>query len=295
MNWKVAALYRFVSLEKLPEIKADLQPRMDHLGICGTLLIAPEGVNGTIAGAPDQLDEIIDVLDELFGIRDGQLKFSESEDKPFNRMKVRLKKEIITMRAPEANPNDQVGTYVEPEDWNDLIDDPDVVLLDTRNDYETKVGIFKGAVDPNIRVFTEFKDYVEDNLDPKKHKKVAMFCTGGIRCEKASSYMMAHGFEEVYHLKGGILKYLETIPADQSRWDGDCFVFDHRVAVGHGLEESHEWEVCFGCREPLSADDRDSDAYESGVSCPHCIDNLTPERAQALRMRQKHLAEQGTI
>ena len=290
-TWKVAALYRFVRLEDIPALRQDVQGRCDALGICGTLLLAPEGVNGTIAGLPDQLDEIVRYLDAKFGVSQGELKYSAAAGKPFNRMKVRPKKEIITMRAPEADPTVQVGTYVEPEDWNALISDPEVLLVDTRNDYETKLGIFEGAVDPDIKVFTAFKDYVEKNLDPAKHKKVAMFCTGGIRCEKASSYMLAHGFDEVYHLKGGILKYLETVPADESKWKGDCFVFDHRVAVGQGLAENPDWSVCFGCREPLSAEDRESPSYEQGVSCPHCIDSLDDDRAKALRMRHRHFME----
>ena len=290
MNWKVAALYRFVDIPDTAALKAEILPICLEKGVCGTLLVAPEGINGTIAAQGKNLEDIIDYLDQTLGIRQGELKYSHAEDKPFNRMKVRLKKEIITMRAPEANPNDKVGTYVSPDEWNDLIKDPEVTLVDTRNDYETRVGIFKNALDPDIKTFTEFKDYVQTNLDPEKHKKVAMYCTGGIRCEKASSYMLAHGFEEVYHLKGGILKYLETIPADQSEWDGDCFVFDMRVAVGHGLEEK-DWHVCFGCREPLTSEDLAHSAYEQGVSCHYCIDSLTEERAKSLRARQAHIAD----
>ena len=231
MTYKIAALYKFVTIDDIPALRKEIQDLGSQCeGMCGTLLLAPEGINGTIGAMPDGMDRMIDFLDEKLGIRDGELKYSESSVTPFNRFKVRPK-EIITMRAPEANPNNIVGQYVEPENWNMLIDDPDVVMLDTRNDYETKVGIFEGAIDPDIKTFTDFKDYVADNLDPAKHKKVAMYCTGGIRCEKASAYMLSHGFEEVYHLKGGILKYLETIPADQNKWEGDCFVFDHRVAV----------------------------------------------------------------
>ena len=196
------------------------------------------------------------------------------------------------MKAPEANPTKQVGTYVQPEDWNDLINDPDVTLVDTRNTYETAVGIFKGAIDPKIETFTEFKEYVHNNMDPTKQKKVAMFCTGGIRCEKASSYMLAHGFEEVYHLQGGILKYLEEIPAEQSQWEGDCFVFDRRVAVGQDLKES-PYQICYGCRFPLTPEDVQAESYEKGVSCPHCIDKLTPERARSFRMRHEQMKQMG--
>jgi UPF0176 protein len=288
--WNVAALYRFVSLTDLPALQAEIKAACDEYGISGTLLLAPEGVNGTIAGEGEKLAPVIDLLDRLLGVRQGELKYSTSTGNPFRRMKVRLKKEIITMAAPEADPTKLVGTYVEPQDWNALIADPEVVLIDTRNDYETKVGIFKGAIDPNIETFTQFKDFVANEMDPAKHKKVAMFCTGGIRCEKASSYMLAHGFEEVYHLKGGILKYLETIPADQSQWDGECFVFDRRIAVGHGLVEGNH-DICYGCREPLTQEEMASPHYEKGVSCPHCHDTLDANKIAVLRLRHKQFVQ----
>ncbi len=288
MNWKVAALYYFTSLDDLPKRQAATKAICLEHGICGTLLLAPEGINGTIAGTPEALDTVMEYLDREFNVMNGEVKFSAASEKPFTRLKVRLKKEIVTLRAPEADPNKQVGTYVEPENWNELINDPDMIVLDTRNIYETKIGMFKGALDPNTATFTEFKDYVAKNLDPAKNKKVAMYCTGGIRCEKASSYMKAHGFEEVYHLKGGILKYLETIPADESQWEGSCFVFDKRVAIDHGLQES-DHKLCFGCREPLEPEDLKHAAYEPGVSCPHCIDTLTEERAERLRTRQQQI------
>jgi UPF0176 protein len=298
LPWTVAALYRFVALEDLPQSLEELQKQIkdvcDAQNICGTLLIAPEGINGTIAGQGDAINVIVDLLDEIGGIKQGELKYSSAAERPFRRIKVRLKKEIITMKAPEANPTKQVGTYVTPENWNDLMSDPDVTLIDTRNDYETAVGIFKGAIDPNIETFTEFKDYVATKMDPAKQKKVAMFCTGGIRCEKASSYMLAHGFEEVYHLQGGILKYLEDVPAEQSQWEGDCFVFDRRVAVGQDLTES-PYQICYGCRFPLSPDDLKAESYEKGVSCPHCIDKLTPERARSFRMRHDQMKQMGEV
>lgn len=282
--WTVAALYRFVSLTDLPALQAEIKAACDDNDICGTLLIASEGINGTIGGIGEKLDAVIDLLDRLCGVRGGELKYSSSTGKPFLRMKVRVKKEIITMAAPEADPTKLVGTYVEPEDWNALIADPDVTLIDTRNDYETAVGIFKGAVDPDIQKFTDFKNFVAKKMDPEKQKKIAMFCTGGIRCEKASSYMLAHGFEEVYHLKGGILKYLETIPENQSAWNGECFVFDRRVAVGHGLTEGNH-DICYGCRFPLKDGDKESPLYEEGVSCPRCHAELTQHKIAALRMR----------
>jgi UPF0176 protein len=290
--WKVAALYRFVALEDLPVLQKRLRAFCEDKGICGTLLIAPEGMNGTVAGQGESIDLLIGLLDEIAGIRQGELKFSSAAEKPFRRIKVRLKKEIITMKAPEADPTRQVGKYVTPADWNDLISDPDVTLVDTRNIYETAVGIFDGAIDPQIETFTQFKDYVKEKMDPAKQKKVAMFCTGGIRCEKASSYMLAHGFEEVYHLKGGILKYLEDVPAQESKWKGDCFVFDRRVAVSQDLQES-PYQICYGCRFPLSPEDLESNAYEKGVSCPHCIDALTPEKARAFRMRHEQMRRAG--
>ncbi len=293
MNWTVAALYRFLPLEDLPTLQKRVRDVCVYHGIVGTILLAPEGINGTIAGENGKLADTLDFLDAQFGIRSGELKFSASEDKPFLRLKIRLKKEIITMRAPEANPSKRAGTYVAPKDWNALIADPDVVLLDTRNAYETAVGTFAGARDPNIATFTEFKDYVSRELDPARHRKIAMFCTGGIRCEKASAYMLAHGFGEVYHLKGGILKYLEEVAPEDSQWQGDCYVFDRRVAIGHGLREG-DWEYCFGCGHPLTAKDRESECFEEGVSCAKCIDALTPARADSLRMRHRHLTERSS-
>lgn len=294
MNYKVAALYKFTPVEDIEGLRKEIYAFTDaHVpSICGTLLLAPEGINGTIGAHPEDMDKIIGFLDEKLQILQsgntiGEFKYSHATERPFNKFKVRPKKELITIRKPEADPNKLVGTYVNPEDWNDLINDPEVLLVDTRNDYETKVGIFDGAVDPNMKIFTEFPEWVEKNLDPAKHKKVAMFCTGGIRCEKASSYMLAHGFENVYHLKGGILKYLETIPADESKWKCDCFVFDKRVAVGHGLKEG-QWTICHACREPLSQEETDHPSYEQGVSCLHCIDDLTDERAAMLRQRQNY-------
>ena len=296
MTYKVAALYKFMPIADIPALRAEIYEFTDKNvpSICGTLLLAPEGINGTIAAYPEDMDIMVKFLDERLGVTEGakacEFKYSHASDQPFNRFKVRPKKELITLRHPEANPNDQVGEYVDPEHWNNLINDPDVVLLDTRNDYETKVGMFEGAIDPDTEIFTELPDWIEKNLDPQKHKKVAMYCTGGIRCEKASSYMLAHGFENVYHLKGGILKYLETIPADESKWDGECFVFDQRVSVKHGLEEG-DWKVCHACREPLSTEDTKRAEYEKGISCHHCKDTLTPEREKALRDRQKHYSE----
>jgi len=238
MTYKVAAFYRFVSLTDLPELQRAVKAFCVERQVYGTTLIAPEGVNGTMAGSPDDLDAFVAMMEEKFELSKGELKFSTALEKPFQRIKIRLKKEIITLKRPEADPTKIVGRYVEARDWNALISDPDVILIDTRNAYETEVGIFKGAIDPHLDVFSQFPEFVEQNLDPKKHKKIAMFCTGGIRCEKASAYMLAHGFENVYHLKGGILKYLEDVPEEESLWDGGCYVFGDRCVLGRGLEEA---------------------------------------------------------
>ncbi|MBO1904989.1 rhodanese-related sulfurtransferase [Microvirga sp. 3-52] len=241
MTYKVAALYQFVPLPDFRDLKDPLHKICLDLGIRGTLLLAHEGINGTVAGSPEAIDALIVELRDgtLFkGCLDNlELKFSTAVEMPFKRMKVRLKKEIVTLGDPQTDPLRRVGTYVTPDEWNRLLDEPGIVLLDTRNDFEVEMGTFEGAVDPRIKRFSEFKDFVRNELDPKQHRKVAMFCTGGIRCEKASSYMLAQGFEEVFHLKGGILKYLEEVSETESRWNGGCFVFDERVALGHGLVE----------------------------------------------------------
>lgn len=287
MTYRVVAFYRFVEVAEPAVHQAALKAMLETYNLCGTILIAPEGLNGTIASDDAGIDAVINYLDAHFEIRKGEVKYSEASARPFQRFKPRVKKEIITMRRPDADPTKMVGTYVEPKDWNDLIADPEVTLIDTRNIYETKIGIFKGAIDPTINIFTELPDFVEKTLDPAKHKKIAMFCTGGIRCEKASSYMLAQGFEEVYHLKGGILKYLEEIPADQSTWEGECFVFDGRTGIGHGLSEGAA-TTCFACREPLFEEDRASPLYEEGVSCPSCHDKLDDKTKAAKRMRHQH-------
>jgi UPF0176 protein len=244
MTYKVAALYQFVPLPDFREIKDPLHALCLDLGIRGTLLLAHEGINGTVAGMEEGIDALIAELrvGPLFrGRLDNlELKFSSAAEMPFKRMKVRLKKEIVTLGDPQTDPLRRVGTYVQPAEWNRLLEEPGIVLLDTRNDFEVEIGTFEGAVDPRIKRFSEFKDFVKRELDPKQHRKVAMFCTGGIRCEKASAYMLNQGFEEVFHLKGGILKYLEDVPEAESRWKGECFVFDERVALGHGLVEAGE-------------------------------------------------------
>jgi UPF0176 protein len=296
--YKVMAIYKFAQLPDAEALKSPLAEFCCGRDIKGTLILAPEGINGTVAGSPEAIDALADYLfltgpfdDRLVG---AEVKYSFAETAPFLRMKVRLKPEIVTLRAPEADPSKQVGTYVEPEDWNALIERNDVVLVDTRNDYEVGLGTFQRAIDPATQSFVEFKDYVAKNLDPNRDKKVAMFCTGGIRCEKASSYLLGQGFEEVFHLKGGILKYLETVPAEESRFNGECFVFDERVSVGHGLELGSA-TLCRACRHPLTPADRASPDYAEGVSCPHCVGETDKHAAAAERQRQMELGRKKGV
>jgi len=284
----VAAIYKFVKLDDCAELRAPLQAQCDTLGITGTLLLAEEGINGTIAGTRSGIDQILAYLRSDPRLADLPHKESLAELPPFYRMKVKLKQEIVTMGVTGVDPAERAGHYVKPEDWNALISDPGVLLVDTRNDYEVEVGTFKGAIDPHITTFREFPDYVKNNFDPDKQPRVAMFCTGGIRCEKASAYMLQQGFPEVYHLQGGILKYLEKVPAGESLWQGECFVFDQRVAVGQGLAPGH-YELCYGCSRPIRVEDKASPKYQAGVSCPHCYDSLTPEKRSAALERQKQV------
>jgi UPF0176 protein len=288
MTYTIAALYLFIPVADPAELKQKFLQELSPLQLCGTLLIAPEGINGTLAGSELAIQELLISLNKNTGLSQKDVKFSYSEEKPFNRFKIRLKREIVTFNQPHVNPNLRVGTYIEPDQWNTLIEDPDVTVIDTRNKYETLIGTFKNAIDPKIDSFTEFSDYVRENLDPKKHKKIAMFCTGGIRCEKASSFMLAEGFESVFHLKGGILKYLEEIPKEQSRWQGDCYVFDRRMAVGHGLTTGH-YSMCYCCGYPLSDKDKTHNLYEEGVSCAHCYEKTSFENKSNYRMRHKQL------
>jgi len=288
MTYTIAALYLFIPVADPAELKQKFLQELSPLQLCGTILIAPEGINGTLAGSELAIQELLICLNNNTGLSQKDVKFSYSEEKPFNRFKIRLKREIVTFNQPHVNPNLRVGTYIEPDQWNTLIEDPDVTVIDTRNKYETLIGTFKNAIDPKIDSFTEFSDYVRENLDPKKHKKIAMFCTGGIRCEKASSFMLTEGFESVFHLKGGILKYLEEIPKEQSRWQGDCYVFDRRMAVGHGLTTGH-YSMCYCCGYPLSDKDKTHNLYEEGVSCAHCYEKTSFENKSNYRMRHKQL------
>ena len=284
----VAALYKFVTLKDFEALRAPLLSAMRAHGVRGTLLLAVEGINGTISGARGAIDGFLSHLKSDARFADIDHKESFCDEDPFYRSKVKLKKEIVTIGVDGVDPNLQVGAYVEPADWNALIADPDVLLIDTRNDYEVALGTFERAANPKTGSFGEFPKFVGANLDPAKHQKVAMFCTGGIRCEKASSYMQSQGFREVYHLKGGILKYLQEVPEHESKWQGECFVFDQRVAVGQGLVPT-EIEMCHGCRVPLGPEDKNSPFYEVGVSCPKCFASLNEKSKASARERQKQI------
>lgn len=289
MTFVVATFYKFVRLPDAAELRHKLLDFCTNQNIRGTILLAEEGINSTIAGSRQAIDQVLAYLRSDARLADLEHKESFAETMPFDRMKVRLKKEIVTLGVPEVDPNAQVGTYVEPKDWNALISDPEVVVIDTRNQYEVSIGSFKRAKDPQTASFRQFPDYVQQQLDPAKHQKVAMFCTGGIRCEKASSFMLSQGFQQVYHLKGGILKYLEEVPPEESLWQGECFVFDQRVAVQHGLELGNH-EMCLSCGHPITDEDKTSPKYELGISCPFCFDQLTLEkrRRQEARRQQFH-------
>ncbi len=284
----VAAVYKFVKLNDCAAMRIPLLMQCDALGITGTLLLAAEGINGTIAGTRTGIDNILAYLRSDPRLADLQHKESTASLPPFYRMKVKLKNEIVTMGVPGIDPTERVGKYVKPADWNALINDPGVLLIDTRNDYEVEVGTFRGALDPRITTFREFPEYVKKHIDPQQKPRIAMFCTGGIRCEKASAYMLQQGFSEVYHLQGGILKYLENVPEADSLWQGECFVFDQRVAVGHGLAPGH-YELCYGCSRPITPDAKNSAKYQAGISCPNCYDSLTPEKRAAAMERQKQV------
>ena len=285
----VAALYKFVALPDYEALRAPLLETLKQHDIKGTLLLAEEGINGTVSGTRENIDALLAWLKEDERFTGLDHKESYCDEHPFYRTKVKLKREIVTLGMPGVDPSQRVGTYVEPQDWNAIISDPEVLVIDTRNDYEVEIGSFKGAVDPRTRSFREFPEYVKTHYDPIRHKKVAMFCTGGIRCEKASSYMLNEGFEEVFHLKGGILNYLEKVPEAESLWRGECFVFDNRVTVRQDLSEG-EFDQCHACRRPISAADRESEHYSPGISCPRCWDSL-PEKTRASAMERQRQIE----
>lgn len=275
-------------LENFEQLRTPLIAVMEKHDVKGTLLLASEGINGTIAGTEFGINQVLEHLSQDPRLVEVSYKVSYHQENPFQRTKVKLKKEIVTMGVEGIDPNQVVGTYVKPKDWNALISDPEVLLIDTRNDYEIEIGTFTNAVNPNTESFREFPQYVEDHLDKNTHKKVAMYCTGGIRCEKSTAYLKEQGFEEVYHLEGGILKYLEEVPEEDTLWQGECFVFDGRVAVNHDLEQG-QYDQCFACRFPITEEDKESPQYTKGVSCPKCYDKCTDEQRSRFKERQKQI------
>ena len=288
-QFRVAALYKFTPLQADKALQDHLLSACRTHDVMGTLLLAREGINGTIAGSPDGIEAVLNVIRSLPGCADIEHKDSVASEQPFLRLKVRLKKEIVTLGVEGVDPTRAVGSYVEPEDWNDLISAPDVVTIDTRNAYEVRIGQFKGAVDPETTSFREFPDWFRKFRQTRPNARIAMYCTGGIRCEKSTAFALAEGLDEVYHLKGGILKYLETVPEEDSLWEGECFVFDRRVAVGHGLKEG-DYTPCHACREPLGPEDLKSAFFSPGVSCPHCHESRTGEQRQRYAERQRQEA-----
>ncbi len=289
---RVIALYKFVALSDLETLQADLLDTCLANGILGTILLAQEGINGTVSGSHTGIDALLVWLRAKPWFHDSEVKESWADAPPFYRMKVRLKREIVTLGVPEVDPTQQVGTYVDPKDWNALIDREDVVVVDTRNDYEVAIGTFKNALDPQTKSFRELPDWVDENLKDNPaigpNTKIAMFCTGGIRCEKSTALLKSRGFDDVYHLKGGILKYLEEVRPQESRWEGECFVFDQRVSVKHGLEPGN-YDMCHACRMPINADEMNSPLYERGVSCPHCHDGQDEQQRARYAERQKQI------
>lgn len=284
----VAAIYKFVALPDFHDLREPLLDVCLAQGLKGTLLLAHEGINGTVCGSREGITALVDYLHQDERLQGVEFKESYDTTQPFYRMKVKLKKEIVTMGVDNIDPRHVVGTYVEPENWNSLISDPEVTVVDTRNYYEYNIGTFANAINPQTESFRELPQYVADHLDPAKNKKVAMFCTGGIRCEKSTAYLRQQGFEEVYHLKGGILNYLEKVPKDKSLWQGECFVFDNRVSVNHDLEKG-QYDQCHGCRHPITEDDKNSTQYLEGVACPRCFDKQTPEQRARFSERQKQM------
>jgi len=283
----IAALYRFVQLDNFESLRQPLLQLMLDNQVRGTLLLAAEGINGTVAGSEQGVENLLEYLRQDPRLRDFDCKLSFDEEMPFYRSRVKLKREIVTMGVDGISPAN-AGTYVSPTEWNQLISDPEVTLIDTRNDYESAIGSFENAIYPNTKSFRDFPEYVEANLDPKKHRKVAMFCTGGIRCEKSTAYLREQGFDEVYHLKGGILNYLAQVPETESKWRGECFVFDNRVSVNHALEKG-SYDQCHACRLPITEADKASDRYQAGVSCPACYDSKSDDERRRFREREKQV------
>jgi len=288
MEQTVATFYQFAHLPDCLNWQKKLRTQCKKHNVLGTIILAEEGINATISGSADSIQKVIDFIKSDERFKSMPFRLSTTPRQTFYRIRVAVRDEIVTLGDSTVNPNEQVGKYVEPENWNKIISDPDVTVIDTRNDYEVEIGSFEGAIDPKTQTFGQWDEYVEKNLSDQKDKKIAMFCTGGIRCEKASSHLIKKGFKEVYHLKGGILNYLEKMNTNESLWNGECFVFDHRVSVVHGLKDG-EAKICFGCRWPLRAKDLESKKYEPGVCCPHCADSLDPVKRASLEERNRQI------
>lgn len=288
MEQTVATFYQFAHLPDCLDWQKKLRTHCKKHDILGTIILAKEGINGTISGSDIGIKEFISIIKKDQRFAQMPYRLCTTPRKTFYRIRVAVRKEIVTFGDSTINPNEQVGTYVEPDQWNRIIQDPDVVVIDTRNEYEIELGTFRGALDPKTETFCQWDEYVDKNLQIYKNKKVAMFCTGGIRCEKASSHLLKNGFNEVFHLKGGILNYLEKMAPEESLWEGECFVFDHRVSVVHGLKDGNA-KICFGCRWPLNEKDIESDKYEPGICCPHCSASLAPEKRVSLKERNRQI------
>ena len=287
----VAALYKFSSISKPKELQDEIRSQLKELSIYGTILVGEEGLNGTIAGTHKKINEAVKYIKSIQGFSNVDIKFSQSQENPFVRLKVKLKKEIVTIGDESINPNHKVGDYIDPQDWNELISDKNTILIDTRNNYECSIGTFKNAINPNTVKFREFPEWIENENfsdDEKDKKNFAMFCTGGIRCEKASSFMKERGFKNVNHLKGGILNYFDKIDASISLWEGECFVFDDRVSVKHDLSVG-TYDMCHGCRMPITEKDKKNNKYIRGVACPTCFDNTSEEQKNRYMSRQKQV------
>ncbi|MBE8189894.1 MAG: rhodanese-related sulfurtransferase [Candidatus Thioglobus sp.] len=284
----VCALYQFVRLDDFEKFRQPLHKLMEKLAVKGTILLALEGLNGTISGTQKSIDLVLEFLQNDSRFDNLEIKFSYSKTSPFKRLKVKLKSEIVTLGIENIDPLNSAGTYIKPENWNDLISDPEVILIDTRNNYEYEIGSFKGAINPNTETFREFPAYTKNNLEKYRGKKIAMFCTGGIRCEKSSAYLKSQGFDEVYHLHGGILKYLQEVEKSQSLWQGECFVFDERVAVKHNLAPG-KYDQCHACRYPITAEDKRHLHYEKGVCCPRCYGSKNESQLSRYRERQRQV------
>ena len=284
----ICALYKFTRLDDFESIQLPLKTYLDSLSIRGTLLLAREGINGTISGSKGNLEKVLNYLQSDSRFMGLEFKYSYSNKAPFKRLKIKLKKEIVTMGLAQIDPTHSVGTYVKPKDWNELINDPDVVLIDTRNNYEYEIGSFKGAINPNTETFREFPSFTENSLEKYRNKKIAMFCTGGIRCEKSTAYLKSKGYENVFHLQGGILKYLEDVGENESLWEGECFVFDDRVAVKHNLEQGR-YDQCHACRFPITKEDTMHPHYEKGASCPRCFGTKNSNQMNRYREREKQV------